>query len=242
MKETISAMAENAVFVLEFAGIILLMFVIAYAVEKIAKNKNKETERILSTKKVVVVGLFSAISAILMVLEFGLPFAPPGIYKFDFSELPALIVGFAYGPVAAVMTEFIKIVLKTFIKGTSSAFVGELANFVVGCSFVLPASIIYRLKKTKKNAIVSCVVGAIIITIVGSLFNAFYLIPTFAAMYGMPIEAIVEMGTAVNKNITDLTTFILWAVAPFNLLKGAVISVITMLIYKKLSPVLKDRK
>lgn len=242
MKETISAMAENVVFVLEFAGIILLMFVIAYAVEKIAKNKNKETERILSTKKVVVVGLFSAISAILMVLEFGLPFAPPGIYKFDFSELPALIVGFAYGPVAAVMTEFIKIVLKTFIKGTSSAFVGELANFVVGCSFVLPASIIYRLKKTKKNAIVSCVAGAIIITIVGSLFNAFYLIPTFAAMYGMPIEAIVEMGTAVNKNITDLTTFILWAVAPFNLLKGAVISVITMLIYKKLSPVLKDRK
>lgn len=241
MKETISAIAENAIFVLEFLGIILLMFIIAYSVEKVAKIKSNEKERILSTKKIVVVGLFSAISAILMVLEFGLPFAPPGIYKFDFSELPALIVGFAYGPVAAVMTEFIKIVLKTFIKGTSSAFVGELANFVVGCSFVLPASIIYRLKKTKTNAVISCVSGTILITVVGSLFNAFYLVPTFASMYGMPVEVIVSMGTEVNANITDLTSFILWAVAPFNLLKGAVISVITMLIYKKLSPILKDK-
>ena len=131
MKTFFSQMADNAIFLLEFLGIVILMFVAAYAVEKVAKKRSGDTERILSTKKIVVCGVFSAISAILMVLEFGLPFAPPGIYKFDFSELPALIAGFAYGPVAAVMIEFIKVVIKTFIKGTSTAFIGDLCNFII---------------------------------------------------------------------------------------------------------------
>ena len=232
-------MADNAIFLLEFLGIVILMFVAAYAVEKVAKKRSGDTERILSTKKIVVCGVFSAISAILMVLEFGLPFAPPGIYKFDFSELPALIAGFAYGPVAAVMIEFIKVVIKTFIKGTSTAFVGELANFVVGCSFVLPASIIYRLKKTKKVAVISCIVGTLMITAFGSFFNAVYLIPTFANMYGLDINAIVGMGTAVNSHIVSLSSFIFLAVAPFNLVKGTVDSVLTILLYKRLRAVIK---
>lgn len=239
MKTFFSQMADNAIFLLEFLGIVILMFVAAYAVEKVAKQRSGDTERILSTKKIVVCGVFSAISAILMVLEFGLPFAPPGIYKFDFSELPALIAGFAYGPVAAVMIEFIKVVIKTFIKGTSTAFVGELANFVVGCSFVLPASIIYRLKKTKKVAVISCIVGTLMITAFGSFFNAVYLIPTFANMYGLDINAIVGMGTAVNSHIVSLSSFIFLAVAPFNLVKGTVDSVLTILLYKRLRAVIK---
>lgn len=239
MKTFFSQMADNAIFLLEFLGIVILMFVAAYAVEKVAKKRSGDTERILSTKKIVVCGVFSAISAILMVLEFGLPFAPPGIYKFDFSELPALIAGFAYGPVAAVMIEFIKVVIKTFIKGTSTAFVGELANFVVGCSFVLPASIIYRLKKTKKVAVISCIVGTLMITAFGSFFNAVYLIPTFANMYGLDINAIVGMGTAVNSHIVSLSSFIFLAVAPFNLVKGTVDSVLTILLYKRLRAVIK---
>lgn len=239
MKTFFSQVADNAIFLLEFLGIVILMFVAAYAVEKVAKKRSGDTERILSTKKIVVCGVFSAISAILMVLEFGLPFAPPGIYKFDFSELPALIAGFAYGPVAAVMIEFIKVVIKTFIKGTSTAFVGELANFVVGCSFVLPASIIYRLKKTKKVAVISCIVGTLMITAFGSFFNAVYLIPTFANMYGLDINAIVGMGTAVNSHIVSLSSFIFLAVAPFNLVKGTVDSVLTILLYKRLRAVIK---
>jgi len=242
MNNFFSQVADNALFVLEFAGIVLLMFVVAYVIEKIAKKKNNDTERILSTRKVVVVGIFSAISALLMLIEFGLPVAPAGIYKMDFSELPALIVGFAFGPVAGVMTEFIKVLLKTLIKGTSTAFVGELANFVVGCGFILPATIIYSFKKSKVNAIIACAVGTLVIAIVGSTFNAFYLIPTFAKMYGMDISVIVGMGTAINSHITDVATFALYAVAPFNLIKGVIISVITLLVYKRLSPIIKSSK
>lgn len=242
MKDLFNSMAENAIFVLVFAGIILANFLIAYAVEKISKKRSGDTERILTTRKIVVTGMFSAIAVILHICDFGVPFAPPGVYRMDLSEIPVLIGAYAYGPVIGVLIEFIKIILKLMIKGTSTAFVGDLANFLVGCSLVLPASIIYRFKKTKKNAIISCITGTIIITVFGSAFNAFYLIPTFATMYGMPVDAIIGMGTELNAHITDLTTFVLFIVAPFNLLKGAVDSIITILIYKPLHPILKSNK
>lgn len=242
MSNLLSQIVENATFLLVFAIVIFMMFLIAYAVEKYVKNKNGNTERILSTRKIVVTGMFAAISTVLMLFEFTVPFAPPGIYKLDLSELPALIGGFAFGPVVGVMIEFLKVLLKTLIKGTSTAFVGELANFFVGCSFVLPATLIYHIKKTKVNAIIACVVGTIIITIVGSSFNAFYLLPVFAKMFGMDIEVIIGMGTAVNSHVTNLTQFILFIVAPLNVIKGAVNSVITLLAYKRLSPILKGNK
>ena len=242
MNNLFSQIAENAVFVLVFAGVIILMFLIAYVVEKLVKKKNGDTERILSTRKIVIIGMFSALSTVLMLFEFLVPFAPPGIYKLDFSELPALIGGFAFGPVAGIMIEFIKILLKTVIKGTSTAFVGELANFFVGCSFVLPATIIYRIKKNKISAIISCIVGTIVITIVGSTFNATYLLPTFAKMFGMEVDAIISMGTAVNSHVNSLSDFIILIVAPVNILKGTMVSVITLLIYKPLSPILKGTR
>ncbi|MCR4748669.1 MAG: ECF transporter S component [Lachnospiraceae bacterium] len=242
MNNLFSQIAENAVFVLVFAGVIILMFLIAYVVEKLVKKKNGDTERILSTRKIVIIGMFSALSTVLMLFEFPVPFAPPGIYKLDFSELPALIGGFAFGPVAGIMIEFIKILLKTVIKGTSTAFVGELANFFVGCSFVLPATIIYRIKKNKISAIISCIVGTIVITIVGSTFNATYLLPTFAKMFGMEVDAIISMGTAVNSHVNSLSDFIILIVAPVNILKGTMVSVITLLIYKPLSPILKGTR
>lgn len=241
MNNLISQIAQNAVFVLVFAGVIILMFLIAYAVEKLIKKKSDDKERILTTRKVVVIGMFSALSTVLMLFEFPVPFAPPGIYKLDFSELPALIGGFAFGPVTGIMIEFIKVLLKTVIKGTSTAFVGELANFFVGCSFVLPATVIYLAKKSKVNAIISCAVGTLVITIVGSSFNAFYLLPTFAKMFGMDIDTIIAMGTAVNSHVTSLSDFILLIVAPVNILKGVMVSVVTLLIYKPLSPILKGK-
>ncbi|MBP5309578.1 MAG: ECF transporter S component [Lachnospiraceae bacterium] len=241
MNNLISQIAQNAVFVLVFAGVIILMFLIAYAVEKLIKKKNDDKERILTTRKVVIIGMFSALSTVLMLFEFPVPFAPPGIYKLDFSELPALIGGFAFGPVTGIMIEFIKVLLKTVIKGTSTAFVGELANFFVGCSFVLPATVIYLAKKNKLNAIISCAVGTLVITIVGSSFNAFYLLPTFAKMFGMDIDTIIAMGTAVNSHVTSLSDFIFLIVAPVNILKGVMVSVVTLLIYKPLSPILKGK-
>lgn len=239
MNDLLTKVVDNATFLLVFAGVIFLMFLIAYLVEKVQKKRTGNSERVLSTRKIVVTGMFAAISTILMLFEFTVPFAPPGIYKLDFSELPALIGGFAFGPVVGVMIEFLKVLLKTLIKGTSTAFVGELANFFVGCSFILPATIIYHLKKSKISAIVSCLVGTLIITIVGSSFNAFYLLPVFAKMFGMPLEAIVGMGTAVNSHVTSVTEFVLFIVAPLNVVKGLMNTVITLLCYKHLSPILK---
>lgn len=239
MNELMKAVTENLIFVLEFLGIVVLMFAVAYGTEKWTKKRNGDTERILSTRKIAVIGMFSAIAAVLHVMDFPVPFAPE-FYKLDFSEIPVLIGTFAFGPVAGIMTEFCKIVLKLLFKGTSTAFVGDLANFIIGCSFVLPASIIYMIRKSKKTAMAGSITGTLCMTIFGTAFNAIYLLPKFAQLYGMPLDVIVGMGSAINPAINSVTTLAIFAVAPLNILKGVSVSVVTMLVYKKLSPILKE--
>lgn len=230
--------SENVIFVLEFLGLVILLFLIAYAVEKAVKKKNGDTQRVLATRKIVVTGVFSAMAAVLMVLEIPMPFAP-SFYAIDFSELPALIGAFAYGPVAGVMIEFCKILIKIFLKPSSTAFVGELANFIISSMLVLPASIIYLVKKSRKRAIIGTVTGTLIMTAFGTFFNAVYLLPKFSQLYGLPLDAIIAMGTAIHPSIHSVTGLVILCVAPLNLLKGTLVSALTILIYKKLSPVLK---
>lgn len=239
MSELIANIAENVTFVLEFIGIVFAMILIAVIAEKLIAKKNNTKERILTTRKIAMIGMFSAIAGILMMFEVALPFLAPGFYKLDASELPVLICGFAFGPVAGVLTEFVKIVIKLLFKPTSTAFVGELANFCVGCSMILPATIIYHVRKKKATAILGSVVGTIVMTIFGTLFNAVYLLPTFAVMYGMPLDALIGMGTEINANVTNVFTFVAFCVAPLNLVKGGGVSLLTFLLYKPLSPILK---
>ena len=241
MNELFVSIAENLIFFLEFLGIVAALILLAYAAERREAKKKEKKEKTLTTRKIAMVGVFSAIATILHVLDFPVPFAPP-FYKMDFSELPALIGGFAFGPVAAALIEFCKIILKLLFKGTSTAFVGDLANFLVGCTFLLPASIIYLFRKTKKNAVLGCVVGTFVMTVFGTAFNALYLLPKFAQLYGMPLEVIIEMGHAINPAINGVTTFVIFAVAPMNLLKGGIVSFVTLLIYKKISPILHGNK
>ena len=231
-------MTQNLSFVIVCICTVIIILAVAIVFERLAGKSTEPGKEILTTRIIVVTGMFSAVSAILYVLDFPVFFAP-GFYKLDFSELPALIAGFAFGPVSAVLIEFIKVFLKILLKGTSTAFVGDLANFIIGCSFVLPASIIYRMNKSKQTAKIACAAGTLIITAFGSMFNAFYLLPAFSALYGMPMENLVAAGTAVNPAITDVSTFVLFAVAPLNFIKGTLISVITMLVYKKLSVIIK---
>ncbi len=238
MKNLVTQMTQNIIFFAEFLGVVALIFLAAVLIEKWEKKRTNNKERILSTRKLTMIGMFSAIAAILMLFELPMPFAP-GFYKLDFSELPVLITAYAFGPVAGVLTEFCKILLKLLLKSTSTAFVGELANFVVGCSFVLPASVVYLYKKNRKTAIVSCIVGTLSLTICGTIFNGVYLLPKFAQIYGMPLESIIAMGTAVNPAITDITGMVILAVAPLNVIKGVSVSIVTMLIYKKLSRFMK---
>jgi len=241
MNKLFTDVAKNATYVLSFFAIIVALFVVALILERLIQKKNNVKEPVFTTRKVAVIGMFSAVSAVLMLFEIPLPFAP-GFYKLDFSELPILIGTFAYGPAAGVMMEFIKILLKLVMKGTSTAFVGELANFAVGCSLVLPASLIYLIKKNKKSAIIACVTGTLILTVFGTAFNAVYLLPAFAAMFHMPMEELLAMGSAINPLVTEgsIVSFVVACVAPLNLIKGVSVSLVTLLVYKPLSPIIKN--
>lgn len=185
-------------------------------------------------------GMLGAIAVILMAFEIPLPFAP-AFYKIDFSEVPALIGCFAMGPAAGAMIELIKIVLHLLISGTSTAGVGDIANFAIGCAFILPAAWIYKAKHSRKSAMIGMAAGTVFMAFIGCFLNAYVLLPAYAKAFSMPIDALVGMGTAVNGHITNLLTFVVFAVAPFNLLKGAMVSVVVLLIYKKISPILKMR-
>lgn len=240
MKGLFQNVAEHALYVAGFFGIIVLLFAVAVLLEKVAQKARGVKEPIFYTRKVAMIGMFSAVAMVLMLFEFPLPFAP-GFYKLDFSELPILIGAFAYGPAAGVMMEFIKILLKLFIKGTSTAFVGDVANFAVGCSLVLPASVIYAFHKSRKMAVVACVVGTLVMTVFGTVLNAIYLLPAFSVMFHMPMDDILAAGRALNPLMTEDTvvSFVSACVAPLNLIKGTSVSLATLLVYKPLSPILK---
>ena len=134
------------------------------------------------------------------------------------------------------MIELVKILLNFVLTGTDTAGVGELANFIIGCSLCVPAGLIYRRNRTRKNALIGMITGTVLMTVLGCVINAFVLLPTYATAFHMPVNDLIGMGTAVNPNITSLSTF---AVAPFNLLKGVLVSIIVFLIYKKLSPIFR---
>jgi len=212
---------------------ILTFAVIFLAAELFERAFMKNKRKAKGARYIAYVAMFSAIGGALMLLEIPLFFAP-SFYKMDLSELPVLLCSFYLGPVAGVTSEFLKVFIKLLLKGTSTAFVGDYANFVVGCCFVLPASMIYHAHKTKKNAIIGMAVGTLVMAVFGSIFNALYLIPKFAELFGLPIEVIVGMGTKVNKHIVSVPTLALYAVVPFNILKGVCDSILTFLLYKRL--------
>ena len=225
---------ENLKFILVclavFAGLVLLAVL---AERLLVKNRKAFSD----THYITYTAIFSTMAGVLMLVEIPLFFAP-GFYKIDLSELPVLICTFYLGPVAGVVAEMLKVCIKLLLKGTSTAFVGDFANFAVGCSFVLPASILYHAKPSRKSAMLGLIAGTLVMTVFGSAFNAVYLLPKFALLFGMPLDVIVGMGTKVNAAITSVPTLVLYAVVPFNLLKGVAVSLLTLLLYKRISPLL----
>lgn len=238
MDKLLASARENINFLLICLLIFLVLFFAAMLVEHKFLKTVKEVNK---TRRMAYIAIFGVLGAVLMFFEVPLFFAP-SFYEIDFSEVPVLISTFYLGPVAGVTTELLKIILKLFLKGTSTAFVGDFANFVIGCSFVLPASIVYHARKSKGTAVGGMALGTLCMTIFGSAFNAFYLIPTYSRLFGMPLEAIVGMGTAVNAHINSVTTLVLFAVVPFNLLKGVLVSIITYLLYKRVEKILVVRE
>ena len=208
--------------------------------EQKEQRKSRNKQSFYRTYMITLIGVLSAAAAGLMLLEFPLLFIAPDFYKFDFSDLPAIIGSFALGPVAGVSIEALKNLLKILLVGSKTNYIGELANFGVGVCYVLPASLLYYYRKTKKRAVAGLALSTVICVTVGSLLNAFVLLPAYSKLYGAPMEYFIGKGTEVHGIIKDLQTFILFAVAPFNLLKYGVISLITILIYKRISRVLKN--
>ncbi len=204
------------------------------------ETREKSKERI-GVRGVVQIGMLSAIAIILMQFEVPLPFAPP-FYKIDFSEIPVLIGCFVMGPLAGAIVELIKVILNVVISGTTTGGVGDIANFLIGYAMCVPAGMIYKKYHTRKSALVGMAVGTVFMTVIGCILNAYVLLPVYAKAFEMPIDALVAMGTAVNHSITSLSTFVIFAVAPFNLLKGVLVSFIVFLIYKKISPIFKMNK
>ena len=183
------------------------------------------------------VAVLTAIASVLMLLEFPLWFAP-GFYKLDVSEAVILMGGFALGPGAAILIEFLKNLINILLNGTTTAYIGEMANFITGCAFVVPAAVIYKYHKNKKGALISMITGSLSLALIGSLLNYFVLIPAFSRFYNLPVEDIISMGAAVNPLVTDLKSLVVWAVAPFNLAKGVICSTLAMLLYKRVSKIL----
>ena len=229
---------ENVIFILQFVGIIVAVILLAFLLEKLIQKKNGKKEKVLTTRKIAVIGIMSAIAAIFMLFEFPIPNIV-FFYELDFSELPILLCAFAYGPMAGVIAEAVKIFVNLLLDGTDTAFVGELANFVVGSMFIIVASGIYHIKKNKTMAIISCVVATLAMTAFAAPLNGLYFVPKFAEIFGMPIEDIIAFGTEINPKVDGIWMFVLFNVVPINLLKGVSVSLITILLYHPLRPILK---
>lgn len=183
------------------------------------------------------IAILSAISAVIMLFEFPLPFAP-SFYELDLSESVILMGGFAMGPIAAVIMELLKNLINFCFNGTITFGVGELANFIIGCALTVPASLIYKYKKTFKGAIIGLVTGIISLVIIGAIVNYFMMIPAYVKLAGLPMEAILSMSKEVNPLVDSLETLIIFATVPFNFVKGIVCVLIALLLYKRLSKIL----
>jgi len=202
--------------------------------EKIMEQKKTK----IGIRKMTKIALLAAIAALLMWFEVPLPFAPP-FYKIDLGDVPAMIGTFSMGPVAGVLIQMIKILLKLLMKGSTTLGVGDVASFVIGCAFCLPAGLIYRKKKNRAGAFIGMVIGTVVMTAFGAFLNAFVLLPAYATAFDVPMEDLISLGSAANASITDLFTFVMLAVVPFNLLKGIIVSIVVLLIYKKVRVLLK---
>ena len=193
--------------------------------------------RVFSTSKLVKVSILAAIGYILMFIAIPIPALFPDFLKIDISDLPVLLGGMALGPGAGIWIAFLKNLLQFITGFSTTGGVGELANFIIGSSFVWIVSIIYSKKNNIKGAIVGLIFGIITMTIVGCIANYILILPFYSTI--MPIDAVINMGSKINPLITNKITFILWIIAPFNFIKASLISLATLPMYKKTEKILR---
>jgi len=192
----------------------------------------------INIRPIAVTGIMSALGFVLMCLEFPISFLMPSFIQFDFSELPALVTSFAFGPVYGVMVCLVKNILHLSLSKTSG--VGELANFILGASFCFVAGYIYKLNKTFKGAIISCFLGALFMALISFPINYFITYPFYYNF--MAKEQIIAIYMILCKTANSIPKALLIFNLPFTFVKGTIDSIICILIYKRISPILKSKR
>ncbi len=191
----------------------------------------------LNTRALTMTALLAALAYILAFLEFPVPLSP-SFARMDFSDFPALIGAFVFGPVCGILVELIKNTLQLF--STSTGGVGEFANFLMGGAYATAAGLIYQKRKTKRTALIACVVGSIAMGITAAFANYFILLPLFETF--LPLNELIAAFGSFMPFIHTKLDIVLFNALPFNLLKGLVIGLVTMLVYKRISPILKGTR
>ena len=195
---------------------------------------NRKRRNWVSTRTITITALLASISYILAFIEFQVPLSP-SFARMDLSDIPALIGAFVFGQATGVIIELIKNVLQ--LLSTSTAGIGELANFLIGASYVWIAGFIYKYKRTKKGAISAYIISSIVMGVVAMIVNYFILLPLFETF--MPLDQLIASFSEFLPFIQTKLDVVLYNVLPFNVIKGLVVGLVTMVVYKKLTPVLK---
>ena len=196
------------------------------------------TSTMIRTKDMTKVAMLSVIGFVLMYFQLPLTFVAPPFMKLDISDLPVLMGAFTMGPVYGIIIAALKNLMHIIFKGTMTAGVGELSNFIISSTFVLVSSYIYRKHRTYKGAVLAMTVGVLAMTILAMASNYFVVFPLYGKV--MPMDAIIAMGSAITPRIKGLFTMMIYSVLPFNLIKGFTTSAVMMLVYKKISPLFKN--
>ena len=196
------------------------------------------TSTMIRTKDMTKVAMLSVIGFVLMYFQLPLTFVAPPFMKLDISDLPVLMGAFTMGPVYGIIIAGLKNLMHIIFKGTMTAGVGELSNFIISSTFAVVSSYIYRKHRTYKSAVLSMTVGVVAMTILAMISNYFVVFPLYGKV--MPMDAIIAMGSAITPRIKGLFTMMIYSVLPFNLIKGFTTSAVMMLVYKKISPLFKN--
>ncbi len=193
-------------------------------------------EKKVNVRSLAVTAVLGAVASALMFVAFNVPVMPSFI-QLDLSELPALIAAFSLGPVSGVCVCLIKNLVHLLV--TTTGGVGELSNFLLGSAFVLPAGLIYRMRKNRAGAFWGALLGAVAMAVISLPVNYFITYPVYTAF--LPLEGIVAMYQAINPRVENLLQALIWFNMPFTFVKGMLSVGITFLIYKRISPILKGK-
>lgn len=195
----------------------------------------EKKHKVFTTNYLVKIAVLAAVARVVMFLEFPLPMFPPFL-KLDFSDLVPLIGSLSMGPLAGILIELVKCLIH--LVNSTTGGVGDLANFIVGAAYVWAAGFYYQRHKTKKGAIVGLCLGTLTMIVAGAFVNYAITIPLYGLVMGWSEEMIVGMGNAIIPAIQNRLTLILFAFCPFNLLKGIILTILAIPLYKPLSPLL----